>query len=175
MKHLINLALIIVLLLVCAVPVFAQDATDEPTPAPTEEPIEPGEPTTPGLEVTPPDSAAEQLFNFILQLVYVSATAAGLVNTITGSLKYIIPQVDPGVINLALSVGLWVIYWVASYTGNVALFDSLVSGFDVILTGVLGTITTSIGAAAIYHVAHRYNLPIMGYKPAPARVANARG
>lgn len=177
MNRIINFILIAVLLLALAVPLAAQDVTDEPTesptleptPLPTEEPLEPGEPTTPGLEVTPPDSAAEQLLTFLSQLFYLGVTAAGLVTTLTGFSKRILPMIDPALINLALSAGLWVIYWIASQSGNVALFDSLVSGFDVILTGLLGTIGTSLGAAKIYHVAKGYGIPVLGTPSAHSR------
>lgn len=173
-RNLFTALLLLVVLVLLIAPAAAQDVTVEPTAEVTPEPTPEQPPLEPPVdEPVRPDTALEQLVAFIGQLVYVSAGAAALVTTLTGLTRKFLPDVNAAWVNLALSVALWVLYWVFSQVGQVTLFDSLVSGINIILTGALGAVGTSLAASAIHHRAERYNLPVLGENPPKTRATTA--
>lgn len=165
-RNLFTALLLLVVLVLLIAPAAAQDVTAEPTVEVTPEPTPEQPPLGPPVdEPVRPDTALEQLAAFIGQLVYVSVGVAALVTTLTGLTRKFLPDVNAALVNLALSVALWALYWVFSQTGQVTLFDSLVSGINIILTGALGAVGTSLAASAIHHKAEQFDTPVLGYNP----------
>lgn len=115
MKTLLNLALIIALLLF-AVPMLAQDATEEPVPtvAPTEEPA------------TPPEVTPVADLPAILLGLFSVPVAAPLLSFLTQKLKPYV-SFSPVLLNLALAFAFYVLYVLALQFQLVSVYDSTIA------------------------------------------------
>lgn len=150
-----------------ATPTPSPEVTAEPTPIPTPDPNPlPDEPPV----VTPGD-ILERLFD-VLKGTYIAWAAAGTL-VIVALIKMVafrllgvsINGTAAGIWAIAVQVVIWILYNVAQYFGMAEQFQN---GFLAVVE-VLKSLLPFVGGLFLTHggykAAHKYDVPLVGYKP----------
>jgi hypothetical protein len=158
---------LILLVLILVLPVYAQEATEEPLPAPVDEPILVDEPVV--LETNELDSTANQFFTLISNATYLPF-ASGFVLLVIALLKRApyIGNTNTNVLRLFVSVLVWAAYIYAKESGGAAQFESTISGLTTIGGAFLGVLATEGGSSKLFEMAKNNKVAILGHSKSPA-------
>lgn len=161
-----NLLAILLILALFALPAIAQEATEEPLPAPVEEPILVDAPVV--LETDELESTANQFFTLISNATYLPF-AAGFVLLVVSLLKRapFIGNTNTNVLRLFVSVLVWAAYIYAKENGGAAQFESTISGLTTIGGAFLSVIATEVSSAKLYDVAQANKIAVLGHAKTP--------
>lgn len=157
----VRIALLLIVILLIVVPVFAQEATLEPSPTPP-----------PASGVIPADALTPDQAKDLGQQTFMSAIGAffnaAITVTIVGALKLFIPpewDIDTvkKVVATVLTVG-----WLAAVKFNFSeTFASVAQFISVALPAAITLYGGLKGAPAIHEVASAVHFPILGYDRTP--------
>lgn len=161
-----NLFTLLLILALFALPVLAQEATEEPLPAPVDEPILVDAPVV--LETNELESTANQFFTLLSNATYLPF-ASGFVLLVIALLKRapIIGNANTNVLRLFVSVLVWAAYIYAKESGGAEQFQSTISGLTTIGGAFLGVLATEGGSSKLFDLAKSNNVAVLGHSKTP--------
>lgn len=169
-----RIALIALLLLALPFAALAQDATPEPTAAPTESPVPPVD-NPPVDDLTEEATFLENILRLVSDVTYIPSAAAGVI-VFTSAFTLVLSKVfgfnlsggQRMLIALTVQVVVWVAYVLLTRAGLQSQFNQW---YETVVTFVQALLPL-FGAVAFGHLGYEkmkeHGVPVLGFKP-PAK------